>query len=136
MSIPNSDLEDAASVLKIAVETEDIDFLQRCRQVYDPDLLKLAAKQLSPEQYSKLATQIKKLNSLSPKPGDRATLISPESPSNGQTVRVLRVAKNKDFLVVRFEDRTEGVFRNLELLKIEALIGGGECHSTLKRLTV
>jgi len=49
-----AEIDEVKSVLVIAVCCNDPDFLGQCRQVYDPALLNIAAKQLTPEQHSQV----------------------------------------------------------------------------------
>jgi len=49
-----AEIDEVKSVLVIAVCCNDQDFLGQCRQVYDPTLLNIAAKQLTPEQHSQI----------------------------------------------------------------------------------
>jgi len=46
-----AEINEAASILAIAVSCDDRDLLRRARKVYEPQLLNLAAKRLSPAQH-------------------------------------------------------------------------------------
>ena len=47
-------IDEVKSVLAIAVCCDDPELLARCREVYEPALLNVAAKRLSPEQHSQI----------------------------------------------------------------------------------
>jgi len=52
-------IAEAASALAIAADCDQPEFLEECRELYSPALLKKAAKRLSPEQHGKLMTWVK-----------------------------------------------------------------------------
>ncbi|HEY9873310.1 MAG TPA: hypothetical protein V6D12_07725 [Candidatus Obscuribacterales bacterium] len=49
-----TDIDEVKSVLAIAASCDDPELLARCREVYEPALLNVAAKRLSPEQHSQI----------------------------------------------------------------------------------
>jgi len=51
-------LEEARSILAIASDCDDREFLDRARTVYAPELLNLGAKRLSPAQHAKIMSWV------------------------------------------------------------------------------